>query len=226
MISPLFLLTLAQAEELIGADRPSVAASSSTVGQQVLQLETGVQIDGTSSEDLFFSVPTMIRYGLSDRFEVRLYANGLGYLNDRFSLSEENSGAQAKWTIFQPEDSSVSLGLLASVDYTDQLGSSISALLDMSFGPVAYWLNVGVSSGFSSVETLSAPYSMGVGYLFPNRHGLFLETAGQIPNTDSMSAQVGYFWLSEQMQIDLYMQRGFSEPPHSLFALGLAYKFN
>lgn len=60
------LLVLAQ-EESIVADRPGLADGSTTMSRGVAQLETGV-----NAEDELFTLPTLVRYGLTDRFELRI----------------------------------------------------------------------------------------------------------------------------------------------------------
>ena len=75
--------------DLINPDRPGIADGSRTIGGARVQLETAVQIErhddeGLRSRDVF--VPTLLRIGLSDRWELRVEGN------------------TADWTTIEPAD--------------------------------------------------------------------------------------------------------------------------
>lgn len=63
--------TIARADDLINADRPGIADGSTTVGAHTFQIEIGGERDDRSADhDLL--VPTLLRYGLTDNFELRI----------------------------------------------------------------------------------------------------------------------------------------------------------
>ena len=65
-------------EDLINADRPGIADGSTVVGTGAFQIESGVQEEfrrsGNDREHTFF-VPTLLRFGLDSRWEVRIEGN-------------------------------------------------------------------------------------------------------------------------------------------------------
>lgn len=62
-------------------DRPGIANGSTLVGKDQFQIETGVQIeqhyDGATHLNLLYT-PLLLRYGLSDHYELRVETMGLG----------------------------------------------------------------------------------------------------------------------------------------------------
>ncbi len=67
------------AEDLINPDRPGIADGSTTIGPDHVQAEIGFQYeyhrDGQGHLQLFF-VPTLLRFGLSKAWEIRVEGNG------------------------------------------------------------------------------------------------------------------------------------------------------
>lgn len=65
-------------EDLINADRPGIADGSTVVGPKTFQIESGIQEEyrrrGNSREHTFF-VPTLLRFGIDHRWEVRVEGN-------------------------------------------------------------------------------------------------------------------------------------------------------
>jgi len=65
-------------DDLINADRPGLADSSSVVGAKRLQIESGIQLEfsrppGIREHTLF--IPTLLRIGISSRWEARIEGN-------------------------------------------------------------------------------------------------------------------------------------------------------
>jgi hypothetical protein len=69
-------------QDTINPDRPGIADGSTVVGPKRFQLELGVQHEyhsaAGSSEHLWF-IPTLLRYGLDDHWEIRVETNGFVY---------------------------------------------------------------------------------------------------------------------------------------------------
>lgn len=63
---------------LINADRPGIADGSTTVGLHRFQIETAIQVeyrhDGAEHDRTTF-IPTLLRYGVGDKWELRLEGN-------------------------------------------------------------------------------------------------------------------------------------------------------
>jgi len=71
-------------DDTINPDRPGIADGSTVVGGHRFQIELGVQheyrSDSGSSEHTWF-IPTLLRFGVNDHWEVRVETNG--YIYDR-----------------------------------------------------------------------------------------------------------------------------------------------
>src|SRR5437868_13755884 len=69
-------------DQTINPDRPGIADGSMTVGRGTFEIETGVERDDQSHErDI--STPTLLRYGISRNFELRVEGNGYQHvIND------------------------------------------------------------------------------------------------------------------------------------------------
>ena len=80
-------------EDLINPDRPGIANGSQVVGPRRFQIEAGVQtyfLGGGSSTARLLSVPTLLRFGLDKRYEIRVET--LGY--SALSTSDPVAGLQ------------------------------------------------------------------------------------------------------------------------------------
>lgn len=80
-------------EDLINPDRPGIANGSQVIGPRRFQIEAGVQtyfLGGGSSTARFLSVPTLLRFGLDKRYEIRVET--LGY--SALSTSDPVAGLQ------------------------------------------------------------------------------------------------------------------------------------
>src|SRR5215212_1261120 len=73
-------------ENLINADRPGLADSSATVSRGVFQIEFGLERDDDAGSHVT-STPLLLRYGIADRFELRVETSGL----------ERTSGSGSEW---------------------------------------------------------------------------------------------------------------------------------
>jgi outer membrane putative beta-barrel porin/alpha-amylase len=75
LIAVAMLAVAARADDdLIDADRPGIADGSHSVKRSHFQFENGVDVEH-SGEERSWSVPTLLRYGLSDAFELRVESN-------------------------------------------------------------------------------------------------------------------------------------------------------
>jgi hypothetical protein len=81
----------AQEQELINADRPGIADSSTTIRRGAVQIEAGVERDDAKAAGVAqraFSTPALVRYGLADSFEIRVEGNGYQHV----TAAESSSG--------------------------------------------------------------------------------------------------------------------------------------
>lgn len=74
-----------QAPDLINPDRPGIADGSMTVGPNRFQIETAIQAEfrGHDEHDRTIFVPTLLRYGISKRWEVRVEGNGYTWVTQK-----------------------------------------------------------------------------------------------------------------------------------------------
>ena len=72
------LFFIAESAEITSVDRPSVGTSTYTLEQGGIQLESGLQMDGSQGGSVY-SLPSMLRIGVHDRVELRPYTSILSY---------------------------------------------------------------------------------------------------------------------------------------------------
>ena len=220
--SIVFLIPSGVAEEYISADRPSVAVGSSVVGTRKTQLETGIQIDlldGSHS----FTIPTTFRYGLTDNIEVRvtspLYSLNVVSLQNVL----QSTTVEGKVNFYKSANSSIG-GMLGVLVNDQVLNASASLLVDVFSGPYAGWLNVIGNLGSADLDNIYPSFAIGGGSLLYKGHGVFVETAGSLQSGISGTVQAGYFWLSPNLQIDVYVQQSYTDPEVLTIAVGGAWK--
>jgi len=217
-----YLCCNALAEDYISADRPSVAVGSSVVGTNKTQVETGVQIDlleGVHS----FSIPTTFRYGVNENIEVRV-TSPLYSLNVQ-SLQNILQSTKLEGKINVLSGSSVSIGGLLGVLVNDTvLNADASLLVDVQSGPYAGWFNLTGNLGSADMENIYPSFAIGGGSLLYKGHGVFVETAGNLQSGLSGTVEAGYFWLSSNLQIDVYVQQSYTTPETLTISVGGAWK--
>jgi hypothetical protein len=137
-------------EESIVADRPGFADGSSTVGKGVAQLEAGVaaqEEDGT-----FFTLPALVRYGITERFELRIASDVFGFDSGDLELAPIEAGFK-----FRVRDGAFPLSLIASVQAPSGGGNLRSSVFEtearlVSDIELAEGLSLTPNVGFSFVE--------------------------------------------------------------------------
>ncbi|HVT05387.1 MAG TPA: transporter [Thermoanaerobaculia bacterium] len=113
-IAAVFLIVTAYAaaghaqQEPISADQPGFANGSSIVGAGTLQVETGAELDHQNGSTV--GLPTLLRYGLSDAFELRLGTNTALFSHGDVDLAPVAIGFKLKLRV-----GSIPLSVIASV---------------------------------------------------------------------------------------------------------------
>ena len=225
MIS-LFLTSLlsvtAIAEEYISADRPSVAVGSSVVGTRKTQIETGLQIDLLGGVHQF-TIPNTLRYGITDNIEVRLNTPLFSMNVSSLQSIIQSTRVEAKVNFYKSDN--FSMGTLLGVLVNNQvLNANAALLVDVSQGPYAGWFNLMGNIVSADLSEAYPSYALGAGSLLYKGHGVFVETAGALQGSVSGTIEAGYFWLSPNLQIDLYVQQSYTEPKTLTLAVGGAWK--
>ena len=219
MILILTLISTAWSVELAPVDRPSVGTSAFAIERGGLQLEAGLQIDGSQVGSLY-SFPTMLRIGVHDRIELRPYTSVVSHSNMDTSLLP-SSGIQGKVELYTPQDKNVAIGVLAS---SDMNGGSGLFLIDAWKNDWSIWLNTGYSLEY---ETTTGTTSVvgGVAYALPNQQGLFVESSATIANTSIVTIQSGYSKTFDSLQVDVYALKDITTPDVWQFATGFGWRF-
>ena len=80
-------------ENLINADRPGIADGSQVIGPRRIQIEAGIEEDflgGGKATQRLLTVPTLLRFGISNRYELRIESSGYANL----SSTDPQNGTQ------------------------------------------------------------------------------------------------------------------------------------
>jgi hypothetical protein len=199
LLVPVF--TFAQEDQSIVADRPGLADGPSTVGRGVAQVETGAT--GEAGDDDHLTLPTLLRYGLSDRLELRIDSDVISNGGDLAPLS---AGFKLRL-----RDAGVPLSLIASVQPPSGSGdlqsdafegearlvSEIELTDGLSLTP-----NVGLSlaEGGGAAAIFAATLERELGHALP-----FVDFEATISDGDtSLIADAGIAWVVRpNTQLDL-----------------------
>lgn len=219
MMLILTLISSAWSLELAPVDRPSVGTSAFAIERGGLQVEAGLQIDGSQVESIH-SFPTMLRIGIHDRFELRPYTSIIS-LSDTNTLILPESGVQGKIELYTPEDKNVALGVLASADMKCSSGQ---LLIDAWKNDWSIWLNTGYSLNYDTT-TGSTSVVGGAAYALPNQQGLFVESSTTIASTTAVTIQSGYSKTLNDVQVDVYTLKDVTTPGAWQLATGVSFRF-
>ena len=213
------LISTAWSLELAPVDRPSVGTSAFTIERGGLQLESGLQIDGSQAGSLY-SFPTMLRIGLHDRIELRPYTSIVSH-SEANTLLLPSSGIQGKVELYAPEDKYVAIGILASSDMNSVSGLF---LIDAWKDDWSIWLNTGYSLEYETTTGSTAVVG-GVAYALPNKQGLFIESSATLSSTTAVAIQSGYSKTLDSVQVDIYALKDVTTPGAWQLATGIGWRF-
>lgn len=227
VVAPLFLLLplVAGAQESIVADRPGLADGSTTMSRGVAQLETGVTGEGGDEER--FTLPTLLRYGITDRFELRIDSD---VLSDDGDIAPLSAGFKLRL-----RDGAFPLSLIASVQPPSGEGSLRSTAfesearlvsdIDLAEG-LSLTPNVGVAlvEGDGAVAIFAATVEREIGRALP-----FVDFETTIGDGDtSMIADAGIAWVvrpDTQLDISAGVNVLGDEYPDWFIAAGYSRRF-
>lgn len=245
-----FSASLAQEKESIGAletDRPDATEASSTVPQGYLQVETGgfyqtFEKNQIKTENFTYNT-TLVRYGLSDNFELRLgwnlqedvtHINGQKLDNVLSGLSPLLLGMKVYITEEKgwiPEISLIGhvfLPFTASTDYRPEttgvdfrfsLAHTLSEKSSLGY-------NLGMAWGNDSPEA-SYIYTIAYGYSISEKFGAYVELYGDLPE----DSQANHLWdagltylVSNDLQLDMSFGTSITEGQDLLLSAGLSFR--
>jgi Putative MetA-pathway of phenol degradation len=241
-------------DDALVTDRPDAAESSQTVGKLRVQIETGVDLESTSSSDAkrrSLRIPTKLRLGLIDALEIHLESDTFAY--DTLELgatSRSETGATdldlgMKWHIADGGGWAPSLGLLVAVSlplgaeaFTDDiyaLSPTLAAEWEL-FADVGLGTNLGVTTPLTGRDGHddSLRFAAAIGRSWDplsERLGSFIEVFGETPLRGEGDPEVyidgGFtYLLTPELQLDLNARIGLTKAAADVGGgLGLAARF-
>ena len=223
-------------DDAIATDRPDFVESSNTVGRGRVQLATSVAwerdaADGTAVEA--FSTPSLVRVGVSDRWELRLESDGWLRSHLRAAGASETARGGADVSVgakyhLRDRDGAPSMAWLLHADLPTGDRAFAGHGVRPSLRFVAEWdlprdLSLGVMPGLvreddgSGRDYTAGIFGVVVGKAWTPRFRSFVELAAEQlarprDGGNDVSLDLGGAWLlTEGMQLDMAMSAGLSE---------------
>ncbi len=244
--------TPAPAVDLINADRPGLADGSNVIGFKRYQIEFGGQWerhDSAGTTDRRFFVPALMRYGLSDRWELRLEtsaAYAVATVNGQRTVGGAPTSIGAKFH-FQDGDGPRHPSYGAIVRISPASGSGIFGAnrtqVDLRFA--ADWdlvkgglwslnPNIGIASydGGDGTSFLAGLYALTVNYNPSSHLNFFIDAGMQTPEQKNgltgltIDAGVALI-IGENLQLDLSAGQGVKgqTTPRPFIGFGISRRF-
>lgn len=244
-------------DDALKTDRPDFVESSESVGKGRFHVETSLLVERERSSEeraRTYSMPTMLRYGLSDTLEVRIESEGrtVQHVRDRESGERSTTAGYADssigllWHLMDNEGTRPSLGVL--VDATLPTGSN--ALRGKGVRPslrvVGEWelpgeMELGMMPGIayqheeendrSTPRRTYALFGIVLDKAFSERfHGLAEITLPRIAHARHGGTQAtfdvgGTYLLSKDCQLDTLFSRGLNHrTPYASWTVGLSIR--
>jgi hypothetical protein len=201
----LFLALPSQAQQSpIVADRPGLADGAGVVGRGTAQLELGISHEG--ADDSLLTLPTLLRLGITDRFELRVESGVLGLSSGDHDWVPVAVGF--KWRM---RDGDIPLSLIASIQppsgggpftsYDFEGGVRLVSDIDLGSGfSLTPNLGVGLAEGGGTTAVVAASLGREVGNASP-----FIDFEVQNDQDEtSMIVDGGIAWIVRQdTQLDV-----------------------
>lgn len=239
-IQPFFafiaLSNLLAAEALV-TDRPDATESSSVVGAGVYQLETGFTYTEDGSQDTLESFGTLLRIGLSERWEARVAWDG--YIDVGNSGPDGIGDAELGFKYYIASESGIQPEAALIVHTSVPIGDDAftSDAFDPSFlFSFAHTTSESTSLGYNigaSVETSedalgdkttlsSLDYSIAFGFDIAESVGGYIEifgSQGLSADEDPLQVDGGFtYLLDEDTQFDIFVGAGLNDDAPDFFA--------
>ena len=239
-------------DDYINPDRPGIADGSTTVGRGRFQLETAFQREfRNGGDDRTTFIPTLLRYGLSEKLEVRVEGNGYTWEKQidpaqgtTYSRGFAPTSIGLKYNFVDAEGSKTpSVGAIVRVFPPSGTGEFRNTRTTGDFRLAADWefadkwsLNPNVGVGVFQ-DNASRTYTAG---LFaatldfnPSKVvNFFVDTGVQTPEEKNGKTSIivdagAAFIIGHDIQLDLSVGTGVagSTPPHPFVAAGFSKRF-
>lgn len=229
-------------------DRPNVTESSLTVGKGIFQIETGALFidNSTNSLEIERTVynTTLLRYGMTDNFELRL---GWDYLN---ASTQRGNLELFNTTGFNPLLIGVKIEIMDANGWMPQIGLLTHLRLPFTAAQEFKPENTGMEFFFAFDHSLSNKsglgynlgarigddrsleyiYSLSYGYSLTTKWGMYGEIYGNFPenNTAAHLWDAGFTYLvNNNLQLDATLGTGFQSSATEqdlLVSAGVSYR--
>ena len=249
-----FLLTVSfsysqnqETNEALVTDRPDQTEASSTVGKDILQIETGglyetFEDNNIKTENYTYNT-TLVRYGILDNMELRVgwdFVEGVTKVNSN-KLDNITSGFSplllgVKIDITEEKGAMPEIAFIGhifpvftasqdyrpettGVDFRFSLSHTLSEKSSLGY-------NIGAEWGNDSPEA-TAIYTIAYGYSVSDKFGLYAEVYGDFPEDNKANHlwnAGGTYLVSNDLQLDAYLGTSITEGQDLLVGLGLSYK--
>jgi hypothetical protein len=240
-------------EARIISDRPDLVETSEVVGKGRVQLETGVLVErerGGGERERTYSMPTLLRVGLSDSLEMRIETEGRTIHHTRDTDSGERSTVTGyadtalglSWHVLDGDGMRPSLGVLVDAELPTGSRRVRGEGARPSLRVVGEWelpgdLELGLMPGVAvERQRETGRYTYGIfgavlEKAFSERlHGFAEIALPQIARSRHGGTQarfdVGAAWfVSNDCQIDTMFSRGLNDrTPYASFTVGLSIR--
>ncbi|MBC7730377.1 MAG: transporter [Bacteriovorax sp.] len=248
------LMHQAQAEEPIATDRPDFVESSDVVGKGRFQLETSVAFERDRQAGLstrLRSTPTLLRWGISEDWELRLETEGAlrlrssgpGGVTTESGFGDVSLGAKWHWREGNEEAGTPGMAWLFHVDVDSGSAAFRGPGLRPSIRMVAEWelvggYSFGVMPGVytdrndAGQRYVGGIFAVVLGKSLTDKLRGFVELSGQQlaarkngGNLLTFDTGLAYL-LSNDLQVDLALSRGLNKTsPDFSWTVGLSSKF-
>lgn len=244
--------TAGPADEYINPDRPGIADGSTTVGGGRFQIETAFQREfRQGGDDRTTFIPTLLRYGFADRWEVRVEGNGytwekqvdpaLGTTHSR-GLAPTSIGLKYNFVdavgakqpavgaivrVFPPSGSGDFRNMRTTGDF--RLAADWNFAEKWSLNPN---VGVGVYRDDSRRTYTAGLFAATLNFNPSKVVNFFVDTGVQTPEEKNGKTSMivdagGAFIIGHDIQLDLSVGTGVagSRPPHPFIAAGFSKRF-
>ena len=229
----------AQTQEYVGftADRPGASTGPSVVGQGVIQLEQGVQLD---ADGTFTFSNTLLRYGLFDAMELRLGGDGFLYQNGTMGYKSAFSGLSlgTKIKFFEGQGAVPAISVLAdfSLPHTASNGFNVENIAPSVYllfeNPVNETFSIGYNVGYEWDGALPEPTTFTavcLGFAVTDDLGGFVESYNYFNSFGNVYAMdFGLNWMvAKKVQLDVAANIDLQNPAQSWsVSCGVAWQIN
>ena len=225
-------------DDAIVTDRPDIAESALTVGTGRFQIETGVTYTQETGAANALTTPTLLRYGIAEKWELRLESDALTFLDPGpGGFSDFTLGTKVNFR----DEGSTAIGLLVSLNVPvgfqavrGTVDPAVKLLIDQDLG--SGW-GLGFNAGLLLTEDVTdrsfiqPMFAAALGKDITNRLGAYVELSGEGPDLAggdyALSADGGFTYLvNNDVQLDLSLLRGLSNVGTDWgYGLGVSARF-